>query len=306
MRPQPNDPNWPRASSWLAGESATHTRGTLAIVGIPIREGSITPGRCDLAPRAFREALAKYSTYDLQSGHDLRDLTVRDYGDLNVEACSPGDAAPMVGQKIRECIASSDALVVLGGNNSVTRPALLGMRESPSRCGLLTLDAHLDLRDLDGGLTNGNPIRALLQDGLPGPQIVQIGIQPFVNSMVYARIAQDAGITVIPVDQVRARGIKTVVEEALCKLSATSESIYVDLDLDVLDRAFAPATPGSRPGGLSPWELETAARVCGLHGKVRVVDLVEVDPTQDVANATVLTGALCLLSFAAGLWDRMR
>ena len=61
-------------------------------------------------------------------------------------------------------------------------------------CGLLTIDAHLDLRSLDGGLSNGNPVRALLADGLPGGQIVQVGLQSFANSAAYAEVAREAGI----------------------------------------------------------------------------------------------------------------
>jgi arginase family enzyme len=95
-----------------------------------------------------------------------------------------------------------------------------------------------------------------------------------------------------------------VVRDALDLLAQSVETIYVDLDLDVLDRAFAPATPGSRPGGFAPWELRSAARVCGAHPSVRVLDLVEVDPTRDIADITVLAAAACLLSFASGLLGR--
>ena len=73
----------------------------------------------------------------------------------------------------------------------------------------------------------------------------------------------------------------------------------------VLDRAYAPACPGARPGGLQPWEVRRAAWLCGRHPKVKALDLVEVDPTQDVADVTVLTTGACLLSFAAGVVKRL-
>ena len=173
-----------------------------------------------------------------------------------------------------------------------------------ARCGLLTLDAHLDLRDVNPELTNGNPVRALLEDGLPGEQIVQLGIQPFANSRAYFQVAREAGIRVIPVAEARARGMEHAVGEALDALDQLVDAIYVDFDLDVLDRAFAPATPGSRPGGLTPAELRSAARLCGAHPKVRVMDLVEIDPTKDVADATAFAAGLCLLSFASGMLGR--
>jgi arginase family enzyme len=141
----------------------------------------------------------------------------------------------------------------------------------------------------------------LLRDGVPGQNVVQIGIQPFTNSAVYARVARDEAITVVTAEEVYRHGIDSVVSQALGHLSDAATSIYVDLDVDVLDRIFAPACPGSRPGGLQPWMLRQAARMCGRHERVRAIDLVEVDPTKDIADATSLAAASFLLSFASGV-----
>jgi formiminoglutamase len=304
MTGRPIDPHWPTAAAWIAGDHRSEPSGTLGLLGVPLAKGSITPGRCDLAPRAVREALTKFSSYDLSASCDLRDLAVTDFGDLDVAGKFPGTAAGQIAETVGKCLQKADALAILGGNNSVTRPACAGMSHSLSNCALLTLDAHLDLRDLDGGPTNGNPVRGLLEDGLPGSHIVQIGIQPFVNSAAYAKVARDARIEVIDIHQVRARGLAGSVFKALSKLERIAAQIYVDLDLDVLDRAFSPATPGSRPGGLLPFEVFEAVRICGANRKVRAIDLVEIDPSKDIADVTVLAAASCLLSFAAGLRAR--
>lgn len=297
-----HDSRWPRANAWL-NNSPSESIGRLAIVGAPLKLGSITPGRCDLAPAAIRDALARFTPYDIESGRDLSDLWVRDRGDLDLAELRPADAF----DPLRDAVASidADAIVILGGDNSITRPAFHALNFPLPRCGLLTLDAHLDLRDLDGGLTNGNPVRALLADGLPGSNIVQIGIQAFANSKAYADVARDAGIRIVPCDAVHEQGIEPVMKRALDELARITDVVYVDLDLDVLDRAFAPATPGSRSGGLAPWQVRKAARLCGLHPKVRAMDLVEIDPTRDIAEATVLAAAACLLSFASGLHQRL-
>jgi len=273
-------------------------------LGAPIRLGSITPGHSDLAPAAVRSVLARLSTYDLEFDRDLRRIAATDLGDLALAETLPADALGILAGAVRDALAGFDALVLLGGNNSITRPGCHGMSAELSRAGLLTLDAHLDLRDLTPVLTNGNPVRALLADGLPGAQIVQIGVQPFANSRFYFEVARDAGIKLIPVTEVRRQGIESAVEEGLDLLDQDVEAIYVDLDLDVLDRVFAPAAPGSRPGGLTPAELRAAARLCGEHPKVRIMDLVEIDPTKDVAEATAFAAGLCLLSFASGLLGR--
>jgi len=305
MSPVRDDPNWPRASAWLGGEHAAEPHGTLAILGAPLHLASITPGRCDLAPGAIRNALRRFSTCVLEEGLDLRNLAAIDHGDLEIASMRPEDAGEPLAARVAEVLAVAHALVILGGDNSITRPGVRGAGASLEKTGLVTFDAHLDLRDLSAGLTNGNPVRALLADGLPGSNIVQIGIQSFANSPAYAAVAREAGIRVITADQAHARGIESVVTGALDQLARHTEAIYVDLDLDVLDRTFSPATPGSRPGGLAPWQIRRAAKLCGRHAKVKVLDLVEVDPTRDGGETTALAAAACLLSFAAGVLSRL-
>jgi formiminoglutamase len=300
-----NDPNWPRAGAWLSGAHAQTTLGKLAVLGAPLRLGSITPGRCDLTPSAVRAALQKFSCYDIEAETDLHQLEALDLGDLPLAEMKPEDALGPLSDAVGVALAEADAIVLLGGDNSITRPGINGLWESLTDIGLITLDAHFDLRDLSGGLTNGNPVRALLADGLPGQNIVQIGIQPFANSRAYADVAHQAGITVVTMDQVRAHGVETHLNEAFQYLSEKVKTIYIDLDIDVLDRTFAPAAPGSRPGGLTPWELQRVAWLCGVQKKVRAIDLVEVDPTQDIAGVTVLATSGCLLSFASGLLTRL-
>jgi formiminoglutamase len=300
------DKHWPRAHQWLAGKFANSARGLLRVLGAPLTLGSITPSRCDLAPKAIRDALMRFSTYDVAHGYDVRDLKVADVGDLPLAESSVENAQKPIEQAMSRAIDSADAVLLLGGDNSITRPALRGMHRNLKRCGLLTLDAHLDLRTLDGGLRNGNPVRALLADGLPGHNIYQIGIQSFSNSAAYFRVAEDAGINVIPVEQVAEEGIERTVNRALHQLAQTVEVIYVDLDLDVMDRAFAPATAGARPGGLTPLDIRRAAYLCGAYPKVRVMDLVEIDPSRDNNDITTLAAAACLLSFASGILERLQ
>lgn len=300
-----DDPNWPRASAWLAGDHLPDPVGTLAVLGAPLHLGSITPGRCDLAPAAIRKALERYSTYDSDTGVDLRRLVVSDLGDVDVSDSRPEEALAPLSASVRSALDSANVVAVLGGDNSVTRPGCHGAAQFLDRQGVVTLDAHHDLRDLDEGLSNGNPIRALLADGLPGENIVQVGIAPFANSPRYAEVAREAEINVVTLDEVHRQGIDTVMERALASLADRVESIYVDLDIDVLDRAFAPGAPGSRPGGLTPWEVQWAAGLCGRHAKVNVIDIVEVDPSLDVADVTVLSAARCVLSFASGVAVRL-
>ena len=297
------DPNWPRASQWLGESQRARGDQSLSIVGVPMNS-SITPGHCDLAPAAIRKALERYSLYDPDQEIDLDHLRAKDCGDFDFANQSCEQAFARAIQFIEKAAADATCAVLLGGDNGITRPGLHAMGLDLHDCGLLTFDAHHDLRDLERGLTAGNPIRALLGDGLPGTNVIQIGIQAFTNSRAYAQVARDAGIGVVTADEVYAKGIDAVVKSALEYLGSKTKAIYVDLDVDVLDRAFAPACPGSRPGGLQPWMLRRAAHLCGRHRSVRMMDIVEVDPTKDVADVTCLAAASFLLTFASGVASR--
>jgi len=301
-----DDPNWRRAHAWLNGESFDEPIGSMAVIGAPVRLGSITPGRCDLAPEAVRSCLRCFSCFDIDSATDLRWLKATDYGNMEFSYATLDEVFAPLSQAIQKSLAESDAVAVIGGDNGITRPGVHGLGIPLDRCGLLTFDAHFDLRDLTLGLTNGNPVRALLNDGLPGPNIIQIGIQNFANAGAYAEFAHDVGINIVTMGQIRSRDFEALVAGALAHLYDQVDAIYVDFDIDVLDRIYAPACPGSRPGGLTPWELKRAAFLCGQNPKVRAIDLVEVDPENDVAETTVLTTASVLLSFAAGLVTRLR
>lgn len=297
------DPNWPRASAWLAGEHLPDPVGSLGVLGAPLN-CSISPANCELAPDAIRQALRRFSTYDLDFDLDIRRLKARDLGNVDVAKLGPEEALEPISKAIERALKRDDAVALIGGDNGITRAGCHGIGGPIENVGLITLDAHLDLRDLDTGLNNGNPIRALLKDGLPGENIVQIGLQSFANSRSYAEIGRQAGITMYSLDRVQKRGLPNLMTAVLAELGRRVNAIYVNIDLDVLDRSFAPACPGSRPGGMMSWEVRSAARLCGLNPKVRALDLVEVDPEQDVADTTVLTAASCLLAFASGVLGR--
>src|SRR5690606_20111631 len=144
--------------------------------------------------------------------------------------------------------------------------------------GLVTVDAHYDLRD---GVSNGSPVRRLVEAGLQGRRVVQVGISDFANSAEYAARARDLGITVILRDELARRPMVDVMTEALDIAAAAGGPVHVDLDVDACDRSVAPACPASVPGGISAFELRQAARTAGEHPAVESLDLTEVDATTD-------------------------
>lgn len=297
------DPNWPRAGHWLARQDQSFRLGVL---GAPARMGSITPGRTDLTPQAVREVLLRFSTYDIETDLDLRELRVSDLGDVPIAELSLEDSFTPVREAAGRIFGTGAEAILIGGDNGISFPGVTALADhfgGLSRVGLLTLDAHFDLRDTDQGLSNGNPVRSLLNAGMPGSNIVQLGILGYANSKAYAEVARSAGITVVTMDQLRRQGIESAVNSALQYLGSQVKAVYFDLDVDVMDRSFAPACPGARPGGLHPWEIKLAARICGRHKLVKAMDLVEVDASRDLAEATVMSTAACLLSYAGGMLE---
>lgn len=289
-----------RSAADLMGD---HPRARAAVLGAPLAEGSLTPGRCDLAPGIIRETLKRFSTYDLETGLGLDGLKVHDAGDIALKCVRPADALAPVRDAAAALAARHELVILLGGNNAVTRPGVHALGEL-SRTGLITLDAHFDLRDTDCGLLNGNPVRALLEDGLPGANITQIGLAPFANTRRMHDVAREAGISVHTLADVRAKGIETIVSEALERLAARCDIIAVDFDIDVIDRAQCPGAPGARPGGLPAPDFFTAARLIAAHPKVKLVDLTEFDPSLDVSSITALTAGRWMCEILAGLSGR--
>ena len=291
------DPNWPRADVWLARESA---EPEVLVVGVPSSKASLSPSRADLAPLVVRERLHRFSTYHGEMGVDFAGVRVRDVGNWPV---SELDRVQLVGElaDLTASLPRAPLTLFLGGDNAITRPLVAGRSGDLSKVGLITFDAHHDVRSFDMGPTNGTPIRGLVEEhGLPGQNIVQIGIHSFANSATYRAYCEEVGITSVTVDQVERIGMKTAVDVALSQLSVTCETIYVDVDIDVLDRAFAPACPGARPGGLSVRELATGVVRCASHPAVTAMDFVEVDPEADVDHQTMDVMAHLFLSAVAG------
>lgn len=295
------DPNWPQANVWLASESPNPE---LLVVGVPSSRSSLSRSRADLTPLEMRHRLERFSTFHGELDVDFSTIAVRDAGNWPVSEIDP---VPLIGELMRLAGDLPDAglKLYLGGDNAITRPLAAAEAGDLHKLGLITFDAHHDVRSLDDGPSNGNPIRGLIEEhGLPARNIVQIGIHSFANSAVYRAYCDDAGITTVTVEQVDKIGMRAAVDVALSQLATTCDSIFVDVDADVLDRSVAPACPGARPGGLTVRQLSEGVLRCAAHHSVKAMDFVEVDANQDVNHITLDIAAHLFLTAAAGFATR--
>ena len=293
----PHDPKWKRANTLFASSDPS---ADIALIGVPAHKGSISPTSADKTPDAIRSALARYSTYSTSQGVDLSGQSFIDLG--NIESPDGPQGVVRVDDFVSGLLAKHKLVIALGGDNSITYSVASGLWPDLSKIGLITFDAHHDLRD---GQSNGSPVWQLIQAGLPGKNIVQIGIADFANSAEYSQRARENGITVFSRAQLREMTIAEVLKKALQIAGADGREIYVDLDVDVCDRSVVPACPAAMPGGISADELRQAALLLGADKRVRAIDITEIDAAADSDDQrTVRLAALLVLEAAAGFATR--
>jgi formiminoglutamase len=286
----PHDRLWPRASSVITAHDGS--RVDVLIVGVPASATSISETGADTTPGAIRKALARYSLAHSHSAVDLTKVKIADAGDV----ISPDIDEDATISLLRSAQLKSTLLIALGGDNSITYATHMGAEAT----GLITFDAHYDLRD---GISNGSPVRRLIEAGLAGKRVVQIGIADFSNSPEYAARAKEYGITVIPRSELRGASLPEIWSRAL---AIAGDRIHVDFDMDVCDRSVVPACPAAAPGGISADEIRQFAFLAGASNSVISMDITEIDSTKDSEDErTTRLAALVILEAIAGLSTRI-
>ena len=275
-----------------AGEDAP-----VGMVGAPLGTGSVTPGRCEEAPALLMRTLRRIGRYDIETGRELSSR-IANRGEVDVGGLTIEDATGPIRQAVEESVAAHGLTLLIGGNNAVTRPGVLALGNL-EEVGLITLDAHFDMRDTLAGLSNGNPVRALIEDGLPGANIAQVGLAPFANSAEMHRDALNAGNCVVTIGEVRSHGIDAAIARALDHV-AHCDAIVVDCDIDVIDRSQLPGAPGARPGGMAVTDFFAAVRRLATDPRVRLIDLTAWDPPLDPTDLSARTAARWVAECLAG------
>jgi arginase family enzyme len=291
--------DWPNLSELLLTDGEAFPIG---LVGAPLAAGSVTPGTCDEAPALLRRTLKRIGRYDVEIGRSLF-TPIRDRGDVSLEGMSIEQATDPIREAVAASLADHALTLLAGGNNAITRPAVLALGMPLDKVGLITLDAHFDMRELDDGLSNGNPVRALMEDGLPGRNIAQIGLASFANTAKMHRDALAAGNLVVSIEEVQRDGIRKAVQLAMDHM-AHADAIVLDCDIDVIDRSQMPAAPGARPGGMNVSDFYWAVRRFASDQRVRVIDLTEWDPSLDPSDLSALTAARWVAECLTGFESR--
>ncbi len=252
------------------------------LLGLPWDEHSSFLRGAAQAPRAIRAALAAESSNTWNE--DVSDVAPQlgDQGDLALNGAD--DPAGLISAKVAALVSRGLAPILLGGDHAVTWPVLRGLRPAFPQLTILHLDAHPDIYDSFEGdrQSHACPFARILEERLCD-RLVQVGIRT-INEHQRAQAAR-FGVEVIPM-----RAGLVVALEAVRGLSGP---VYLSLDLDVLDPAFAPGIAHPEPGGLTTRELLSLLQAVPA-GRLVGADVVELNPANDLRDLTARVAAKCV------------
>ncbi len=267
-------------------------RFDVAVVGVPFDSGvSYRPG-ARFGPSAIRQASRLLRPYNpALDAMPFRDAQVVDAGDL---MCTPFDIAQAIAQiasGLGELIGEGRPIVTLGGDHSIALPALRAMAAVHGPVALVHFDAHLDTWDtyFDAPYTHGTPFRRASEEGLiVKGNSAHVGIRGSLYDRSNLLDDEELGFTIVHCRDLDRIGVDGVV--AAVRDRVGDHPVYVSIDIDVLDPAFAPATGTPEAGGMTSRELLAILR--GFSGLELVgADVVEVAPAYDHAEVTAVAAA---------------
>jgi agmatinase len=245
-----------------------------AVLGVPFDVTSTYRSGARFAPLAIREASLNIETYSFRTDMDIEDVKIHDVGDLNIVG-RVDETLKRLELVAKELLNAKKTPVVIGGEHTIT----LGvMRSVGKNTAIVSFDAHLDLRDEYMGRTvSHTTFMRRLNEQVRPPKILEIGTRAVCKEEL--EYAEKSNIEFLTVQQIRKDGIEKT-GHAAKKLLADCEKIYLTIDMDVLDPAFAPAVQNPEPDGLDMHTLlDMLCKVCDH--RVVAFDLVEVAPHYD-------------------------
>jgi agmatinase len=286
-------------SNVFSGVQKPFEKAKYVVFGVPFDATSTYRTGARFGPNAIRQASQNIETYSFRAGIDVEDLPLHDLGDLHVST-SPKKTVDMLKLVVEDVLAEGKMPVAMGGEHTITLGILKGLGVKARKTALVSFDAHLDLRREFLGLTLSHTtfMRLINEEAKPA-KIVEVGTRAVCKEeLAYAK---KAGIDFFTSQLIRKEGTAQITQR-LKEALAQYENLYLTIDMDVLDPAFAPAVQNPEPEGLETHTLLDI--LCALCDK-RVVgfDIVEIAPNYDqgisaIAAAKVIFEVLCQLEKA--------
>lgn len=283
-------------SNVFGGVQKPFEKAKYVVFGVPFDVTSTYRSGARFGPNAIRQASLNIETYSFRVGIDVEDLLLHDAGDLHVST-SPRKTVDMLKLVVADVLAAGKMPVAIGGEHTITLGILKGLGGKAGETAVVSFDAHLDLRREYQGLTlSHTTFMRVINEEVKPAKIIEVGTRAVCREELdYAKKAE---IDFFTSQQLRKEGTEQVTQKLKEKLEPY-ENVYLSIDMDVLDPAFAPAVQNPEAEGIDTHTLIDV--LCALCDK-RVVgfDVLEIAPIYDqgisaVAAAKVMFEMLCQL-----------
>jgi len=246
------------------------------ILGVPFDYTSTYRTGARFAPTAIREASLNIETYSFRTGLDLEKIKIHDLGNLDVSA-NVDETLKRLEIVTRELLEAKKTPIFIGGEHTITLGIAKALKNT-EKLVIISFDAHLDLRNEYLGLkTSHTTFMRRINEKIRPQKIIEVGTRAVCQEEI--EYAEKTGINYITSLEIRREGLEKT-KEKLERLLEGVENIYLSIDLDVLDPAYAPAVQNPEPEGIDPYTLhELIAEICKK--SIIAFDLVEVTPNYD-------------------------
>mgnify|MGYP001772665570 CR=1 FL=1 len=258
----------------------------VVVFGVPFDGAATrTPGQ-RFAPRRIREVSVELETFSVKLDKYVEELDFYDAGDLPV-LTDFSAMRGLVSKTVGELLERGALPLMLGGDHLASFPVIREVSQHVDELLVLVFDAHMDLRDeypVSTRFSHATVMRRLLEE----TQNISIAyFKPRAFSREEYVFARKSG---------RVHLIEN--EDKLKELLDSYRNVYISLDIDAVDPAFAPGTGTPEPMGLTPWEVSQALHLIPIRARAIVgFDLVEVDPLVDCNDVTSLLAAKLIMEF---------
>jgi len=283
---------------WREAETAD-----IGLVGVPFDTAVMGRRGCRFGPESVRSSLIFSNVYEPGIDVDLSTgLCVTDFGNIDVLQTEVLKTHERIEKVITAIFELGVTPTIIGGDHSITYPIVKSLiNATEDNVGVVMIDSHLDVRHSHHGeVSSGTPFRRIMEEPerpvLP-KNLVEIGINGWLNSRYYMDYCREMGVTVIPARQIHRRGVDDVIVQALETVTDGTEAFFLSIDIDGLDLSVAPGTCAPSPGGLSAYEALELVWQIGQHPLCRGLDMVEVAPCLDAAGVTSMMGAALIMNY---------
>lgn len=259
----------------------------IAIVGIPFDSGvTFRPG-ARFGPESIRSSsklLRNYSINHMKS--PFKDKIVCDAGDIPCNPFNINQSIDTICNELNKLHEKSNNLIILGGDHTISYPSLRSMNKKFGKIALIHFDSHFDTWDEYFGekCTHGTPFkRALEEDLIDVDHSIHVGIHGTINDYTDIENDKKLGFKTIFTTEFDSLGLFGIIDKILSRVEDTP--VYISIDIDCIDPAYAPGTGTPEPGGMTSRELFSILK--GIN-KLNVIggDVVEVSPSYDANNIT--------------------